>query len=196
MWQELWCMDHLSQLCEKINNDWISFVNCKGHDFNLGLSNIEFHCQLEKTLLSIQIPCWNNGSLMNHGNIFPLLRLWTKGVIESREDLQMMRKCHLYICLHLVLGITIPMISKINCSRNQTFNSLVNLSTLPQPFNKQVSSVQGCIKKKKINQRGKVHTYTSRSFASLNKYNTSLSQTQNHTYQLQNGNIIPTLKYI
>jgi len=28
----------------KNNNDWISFVNCKGHDFNLGLNNIEFHC--------------------------------------------------------------------------------------------------------------------------------------------------------
>jgi hypothetical protein len=184
MWQGLWCMDHSSKLCEQINNDWISFFNCKGHDFNLGLSNIEFHCQHEETLLSIQIPCWSNGSLTNHGNIFPILRLstWTKGVIESLEDLQMMRKCHLYIWLHLVLGITIPMISKINCSRNQAFNSLVNLSTLLQPFSKQVSSIQGCIRKKFKNQRGKAHTHASMSFASPNKYNTSLSQTQNHTY--------------
>ncbi len=116
--------------------------------------------------------------------------------MESLEDLQMMRKCHVYICLHLVLGITIHVISKINCSRNQAFNSLVNLSTLLQPFSKQVSSIQGCIRKKLKNQRGKVHTHASRSFASPNKYNTSLSQTQNHIYQLQNGNIIPTLQYI
>jgi hypothetical protein len=168
------------RLQSRLEQHWISFY------------------QLEKTLLSIQIPCWNNGNLTNHGNIFPILRLstWTKGVIESLEDLKMMRKYHLYIRLHLVLGITIPMISKINCPRYQAFNSLVNLSTLLQPFNKQVSSIQGCIRKKKFNQRCKVHTHVSRSFASPNKYNTSLSQTQNHTYQLENGNIIPTLQYL
>jgi hypothetical protein len=50
-------MNHLSQLCEGINKYQISLVSYKGHNFSHGLNNIGFHCQLEKTILNIQILC-------------------------------------------------------------------------------------------------------------------------------------------
>jgi hypothetical protein len=48
------------------HNDGVCFVECKGRHFSHGFNKVGLHCQLEKTLLSIQIPprknCKNNKS--------------------------------------------------------------------------------------------------------------------------------------
>jgi hypothetical protein len=67
-------MDHLPQACQRIHNDGVCFVGCKGHHFNHGLDKVGFHCQLEKTLLNIQIPPPKN--LMNNKRNFPPLILF------------------------------------------------------------------------------------------------------------------------
>lgn len=55
MKQELWWMDHSPHMQEGINNDKVNIVKCNDHYFGHGLSNIGFHFQFKKTMLSIQI---------------------------------------------------------------------------------------------------------------------------------------------
>ncbi len=67
-------MDYLPQACWRAHNDGVYFVWCKGHHFTCGLNKVGLHCQLEKTLLSIQIPPRKNR--MNNKSIFPPLILF------------------------------------------------------------------------------------------------------------------------
>jgi hypothetical protein len=99
MGQQLWCINQSPHMCEMINNDRVSLVECKDHDFNHTLKCIGFHDQLKQTLLSIQISAENNGK--NHMGRFPLLHFstWTWVPIKILQDFQMSKKCCLIVYL-------------------------------------------------------------------------------------------------
>jgi hypothetical protein len=86
-------------MCEKINKDRVSFVECKDRELNHALKCIGFHGQLKQTLLSIQILAENNGK--NHTGKFPLLHFstWTRVPIKKFQDFQMSKKCCLIVYL-------------------------------------------------------------------------------------------------
>ncbi len=72
-----WCVKlNLYEVAIKAspNNDGVYFVGCKGHHFNHDLNKVGLHCQLEKTLMSIQIPPRKN--CKNNKSIFPPLILF------------------------------------------------------------------------------------------------------------------------
>jgi hypothetical protein len=62
-------------MCERINKDRVSLVECKDHDFNHALKCIGFHDQLKQTLMNIQILAENNGK--NHKGRFPIFHFST-----------------------------------------------------------------------------------------------------------------------
>jgi short-subunit dehydrogenase len=78
-------------MCERINNDRVSLVECKDHDFNHALKSIGFHDQLKQTLLSIQILVENNGT--NHWGRFPLFHFTNKNSSRFPNVKEMLPHC-------------------------------------------------------------------------------------------------------
>ncbi len=92
-------------MCERINDDKVSLVECKDHDFNHALKCMVFHDQLKQTLLNIQILAENNGK--NHRGRFQLLHFstWMWVPIKILQDFQMSKKCCPIVYLQPILRI-------------------------------------------------------------------------------------------